>query len=118
MWEVATTSTFDEWFAGIDEQVQIAIAARVELLQTFGPQLKRPHADTLNDSKHPNMKELRIDEQGRVIRIAFAFDPRRSAILLVAGEKQGTNEKRFYKQLLAHADALYAAHLAKHKKKG
>ena len=71
--------------------------------------------DTLKGSRHANMKELRFDAADGVWRVAFAFDPRRRAILLVAGDKSGVSEKRFYKQLIARADARYEAHLARTK---
>jgi hypothetical protein len=111
MWEVATTDEFDAWFAGLGEDAQVEIIAKVELLRLLGPRLGRPHADTLNDSKHSNMKEIRADTRDKVLRIAFAFDPDRSAILLIGGNKSGTSQKRFYKQLIARADALYDEHL-------
>jgi hypothetical protein len=111
MWAVATTAVFDRWFAELGEGGQAEVIAKVELLKLFGPQLKRPHADTLNGSKHANMKELRADTRDQVLRIAFAFDPHRSAILLVGGDKAGVGQKRFYKQLIATADVLYDAHL-------
>ncbi len=120
MWNVATTDKFDEWFADLDEDGQAEIIAKVELLKLLGPRLARPHADTLNGSKHANMKELRADTSDKVMRIAFAFDPERAAMLLVAGDKSGVGQKRFYKQLIAKADELFDAHLAvlKAKKKG
>jgi len=111
MWVVATTDNFDGWFADLDEDGQVEVIAKVELLMRLGPRLGRPHADTLNESKHSNMKELRADSKDQVLRIAFAFDPGRSAILLVGGNKSGVNQKRFYKQLIARADALYDEHL-------
>ena len=95
---------------------QAEIIAKVNLLKVLGPQLRRPHADTLKGSRHANMKELRADTSDQVLRIAFAFDPARSAILLVGGNKAGTGQRRFYKQLIAKADALYDAHLAKLRK--
>lgn len=85
--------------------------AKVNLLKVLGPQLKRPHADTLKGSKHSNLKELRADTRDEVLRIAFAFDPNRSAILLIGGNKSGMSQPRFYKQLIAKADTLYDAHL-------
>jgi hypothetical protein len=117
MWEVATTDEFDEWFAELDEDAQAEIIAKVELLKLLGPRLSRPHADTLSGAKHANMKELRADTADKVMRIAFAFDPERKAILLVAGNKTGVGQKRFYKQLIAKADELFDAHLAKLKAK-
>lgn len=112
MWHVATTDVFDRWFATLDEDAQVEIIAKVELLKLLGPKLSRPHADTLNGSKHANMKELRADTADKVIRIAFAFDPTRTGVLLVAGDKSGVSQKRFYKQLIAKADQLLDARLA------
>jgi len=112
MWSVATTSEFDLWFAQLLTDGQAEVIARVNLLKLLGPKLKRPHADTLKGSKHANMKELRADTRSHVLRIAFAFDPNRSAILLVGGNKTGMSQRRFYKELIARADALYDAHLA------
>jgi hypothetical protein len=117
MWPVATTDDFDEWFADLGEDAQAEIIAKVELLKVLGPALGRPHADTLNGSKHRNMKELRADTARSVLRIAFAFDPDRAAILLVAGDKSGVSQRRFYKRLIAKADELFDAHLAKLKAK-
>jgi hypothetical protein len=120
MWPVATTDEFDEWFAELDEDGQAELIAKVELLKLLGPKLGRPHADTLNGSKHANMKELRADTADKVMRVAFAFDPNRAAILLVGGDKSGVSQKRFYKQLIAKADELFDVHLAtlKTRKKG
>src|SRR5271170_90691 len=113
MWKVGTTDEFDRWFADVGEDAQAEIIAKVKLLEVLGPQLGRPHADTLNGSKHANMKELRADTKDKVTRIAFAFDPDREAILLLGGNKAGISEKRFYKQLITKADDLYDSHLAK-----
>jgi hypothetical protein len=120
MWSVATTKEFDDWFEELSEDGRVEVIAKVQLLKLFGPELRRPHADTLNGSKHANMKELRADTKDQVLRIAFAFDPARAAILLVGGDKSGVGQKRFYKRLIAKADALFDAHLAaiaKQKKK-
>lgn len=120
MWHVATTDEFDEWFAELDADGQTELIAKVELLKLLGPKLGRPHADTLNGSKHANMKELRVDTADKVLRVAFAFDPYRAATLLAAGDKSGVSQKRFYKRLIARADELFDAHLAalKLRKKG
>jgi hypothetical protein len=117
MWRVATTDEFDEWFAALSADGQVELIAKVELLKVLGPKLARPHADTLNGSKHANMKELRADTADKVLRVAFAFDPDRSGILLIAGDKSGVSQKRFYKQLIAKANELCDAHLAKLKEK-
>src|SRR5580700_4634459 len=117
MWPVATSDDFDEWFAELGEDAQVEIIAKVELLKVLGPALGRPHADTLNGSRHANMKELRANTAQQVLRVAFAFDPERSAILLVAGDKSGVSQKRFYKRLIVKADELFDAHLARLKAK-
>jgi hypothetical protein len=108
---VITTNVFDEWFAELKSDAQAEVIAKVNLLKLLGPQLKRPHADTLKGSKHANMKELRAETRSQVLRIAFVFDPDRCAILLVGGNKSGVSQRRFYKQLIAKADALYDSHL-------
>lgn len=111
-WQVRTTGVFDEWFANLGEDGKLEVIAKVELLKILGPKRRRPHADTLNGSRHANMKELRADTADNVLRIAFAFDPQRAGILLLAGDKSGVSQKRFYRQLIARADELYDAHLA------
>jgi len=94
------------------EDVQDAILAKALLLEREGPNLGRPHVDTLNDSKHANMKELRCTVDKAHWRTAFAFDPKRRAILLTAGNKTGASQKRFYKELIATVDARFDGHLA------
>lgn len=117
MWEIATTDAFDRWYAEQSEDAQVEIIAKVNLLKVLGPQLKRPHADTLSGSKHANLKELRADTRTAVLRVAFAFDPERKALLLIGGNKSGVGQKRFYKELIARADELFDAHLARLKGK-
>jgi hypothetical protein len=78
--------------------------------------LKRPRADTLNGSRYTNMKEVRFSAADGEWRIAFAFDPKRKAILLVASDKSGVGEKRFYRELLRKADHRFEAHLARLKR--
>ncbi|NEO88165.1 MAG: addiction module toxin RelE [Spirulina sp. SIO3F2] len=109
------TVEFDDDFAGefrsFAEEVQTEIAARAELLAQFGPMLGRPFVDTLNGSKHANMKELRLTINDGVWRVAFAFDPDRKAILLVAGDKSGVPQRRFYRKLIQIADKRFDKHL-------
>lgn len=85
----------------------------MELLARFGPQLGRPRVDTLKGSKHANMKELRFDADNGVWRVAFAFDPLRRAVLLVAGDKSGGSEKKFYRALIRKADERFDGHVQK-----
>jgi hypothetical protein len=96
----------------LPEDVQDELLAHVAVLEVFGPQLGRPRVDTLNGSRHKNMKELRFDAADGVWRFAFAFDPNRRAMLLCGGDKSGGSEKRFYKQLIERADGRFDAHLA------
>lgn len=93
----------------LSEGEQDAVRFSVELLMNNGPNLGRPHVDTVNGSKHSNMKELRTQHQGKPIRTFFAFDPRRAAILLIGGDKTG--KKRFYQEMIPLADRLYDEHL-------
>ena len=117
VWDVEFHDDFEGEFDDLSEAVQDAILAEVNLLAKVGPSLKRPHVDTLNGSKHANMKELRCNADDGVWRIAFAFDPERKAILLTAGDKAGVNEKRFYKTLIAKADDRFDQHLAAQKRR-
>lgn len=110
-WIVSFHSEFEAEFNDFSETVQDSIYALALLLEEFGPGLKRPHADTLNGSRHANMKELRCKADGGVWRIAYAFDPERKAILLTAGDKAGVKEKRFYNSLIAKADDRFDRHL-------
>jgi len=111
-WEVIIHGEFEPELDALPEVVQDELLAHAKLLQQFGPQLGRPRADTLNGSRHRNMKELRFDAADGVWRVAFAFDPNRKAILLAGGDKSGVSEKRFYRQLIEKADIRFHAHLA------
>jgi hypothetical protein len=104
---------FKTEFFTLQEDVRTEILALTRLLQQFGPQLGRPRVDTLNGSRHANMKELRFGAAGGEWRVAFAFDTKRKAILLVAGDKSGFSEKRFYRELIRKADERLAAHLVR-----
>jgi len=111
-WTVLFHDAFDAEFQELDEAVQDELLAHAKLLGEFGPNLGRPTVDGLKGSKHANMKELRFDGGGGVWRIAFAFDPKRQAILLVGGDKGGADQRRFYKRLIAVADKRFDGHLA------
>jgi hypothetical protein len=89
-----------------------------EVIERFGPETGRPHVDTLKGSAFANMKELRFEAADGEWRVAFAFDPKRHAILLVAGDKTGGSESKFYKRLIAKADARFERHLKKRKAEG
>jgi hypothetical protein len=115
-WIVEIGDEFEPEFNGLPQEVQDELLAKTELLEQFGPQLGRPTVDTLNGSKHANMKELRFKAADGVWRVAFAFDPKRKAVLFIAGDKSGGSEKQFYRDLIAKADARFDAHLARLKK--
>lgn len=110
-WIVEFHDDFEPEFEALPEEVQDELLAQANLLEQFGPQLGRPRVDTLKGSKYSNMKELRFEAADGVWRVAFAFDPKRNAILLVAGDKSGVSQRRFYKQLIKKADARLEAHL-------
>ena len=108
-WGVEYTDQFEEWWNGLDSAEQEDVAAKVGLLEECGPALGRPHVDTIRGSRYPNMKELIVQHAGRPYRILFAFDPRRSAILLIGGDKTGRD--RWYEEYVPRADRLYDQHL-------
>lgn len=115
-WEVEYTDEFALWWTGLTENEQADVNASVELLEHHGPQLGRPHVDTIKGSKHSNMKELRTQSGGKPLRTFFAFDPRRSAILLIGGDKTG--DDRFYDRMVPIADDLYDEYLKEIKQEG
>ena len=110
-WSVLLHDDFDAEFSALDELLQDELLAHAKLLAEFGPNLGRPTVDTLKGSRHANMKELRFAWQSEVWRVAFAFDPKRHALLLVGGDKGGVNQRQFYKRLIATADARLDEHL-------
>ena len=100
----------------LPEEVQDELLALIQVPEIIGPQMKRPRADTLKGSRHKNMKELRFDAGDGVWRFAFAFNPNRQAIILCGGDKSGISESRFYRQIIAKADARFSAYCAAVKK--
>jgi hypothetical protein len=110
MWEVETTDAFDDWWQKLTEQEQDDVAAAVELLGERGAHLPLPHSSGIEGSRFSHMRELRIQSHGDPIRVFYAFDPRRVAVLLIGGIKTG-KEKRFYKEYVPRADTLYEEHL-------
>jgi hypothetical protein len=114
-WVVIFDEAFAAEFARFPPDAQTALLAKARMLETFGPQLGRPHVDTLKGSVHANMKELRFDAADGAWRAAFAFDPLREAVVLVAGDKSGGSEARFYRVLIATADRRFDDHIARQK---
>jgi hypothetical protein len=111
MWEVKLHEAFEAEFQTFELSVQDALLVVAKLRAEIRKQLGRPHADTLKGSRHANMKELRFEAADGEWRAAFAFDPARNAIVLVAGDKSGGSQKRFYKSLIAKADLRFSDHL-------
>lgn len=115
-WIVEIGDEFEPEFDLLHEDVQTEILALAVFLEQFGPQLGRPRVDTLNGSRHPNMKELRFSAANGEWRVAFAFDSRRRAVLLVAGDKSGVSARKFYRELIRKADDRFDGHLARLKR--
>jgi hypothetical protein len=108
-WEVEVSDEFREWYSSQTVDLREAIAAAVDALAQAGPDLGRPLVDTLKGSRYPNMKELRVQHQGRPYRILFIFDPRRNAYLILGGDKSG--DPRWYEVAIRKADRIYAQYL-------
>jgi hypothetical protein len=111
-WEVIFHDDFLPEYRELSVTVQNALIAATKILREKGPLLGRPYVDTLKGSSHPNMKELRFDADGGVWRVAFAFDPERNTIALVAGDKGGIAQRRFYGELINVADGRFDRHLS------
>jgi hypothetical protein len=108
-WEIEFTDEFGRWWDSLSEAEQESVSVGVGLLTELGPALSRPYADTLQGSQYPNMKELRIQHEGRPYRVLYAFDPRRVGLLLLGGDKTGN--ANWYVETIPQAEKIYAAHL-------
>ena len=108
-WEIEFTDEFGQWWDGLTGEGQEDVNAAVVALREFGPALTRPLADTVRGSRFANMRELRVQHGGKPYRILYAFDPRRTGILLLGGDKTGSS--RWYDENIPRADALYEQHL-------
>ncbi len=110
-WAVILHPAVDEWLAALDHSSFQQVVAAIRELRENGPALARPLADTVRASRHRNMKELRPGSAGRSeVRILFAFDPVRQAILLVAGDKAG-QWQQWYKRSIPLADDRFDEHI-------
>ena len=109
MWTVIFSPVFNSWFDELDSDEQDSVFYALKLLEQLGPQLGRPYADTLYESQLSNLKELRIQHNGKPYRAFYAFDPIRQAVMLCAGDKTG--DKRFYKKMIPLAEQIYADYL-------
>ena len=109
VWLVEYTDEFEAWWQTLSEEEQVSLAASVSLLETLGTGLPFPHSSSVYQSKHGHMRELRTQHNGRPLRTLYAFDPRRTAILLIGGDK--TADARWYEKYIPLADHLYDEHL-------
>lgn len=108
-WEVEYCDEFGTWWNCLDEAEQESVDVIVHLLEVSGPHLTFPFSSKVTASRHSHMRELRVQHHGRPLRILYAFDPRRCAVLLVGGDKTGND--RWYEQYVPIADMLYEEHL-------
>lgn len=115
-WEIEFTEQFEAWWASLSDAQQESLDDRITLLMEHGPALGRPVVDHIAASRHSNMKELRTSSGG-ALRVLFAFDPRRSAILLLGGDKSGKWDE-WYRAAVPIADDLYDEHLGELKREG
>ena len=115
-WDIEYTNEFDDWWEQLNDSEQNDIVAVVNLLEEKGTNLGYPHSSGINGSKYPKMRELRVQSKGNPIRIFYCFDPRRTAILLIGGDKTGNN--RFYEEYIPIADRLYEIYLHELKQEG
>lgn len=115
-WDVESTDQFSQWWDGLTPAEQDSVDGGVTLLEEKGPNLEFPHSSGIRSSRHSNMRELRVQSGGRPLRVFYAFDPRRSAILLIGGDKTGND--RFYARFVRRADELYDEHLAELRREG
>ena len=115
-WDVEYTDEFGEWFQELDLGAQEEVAVNVDLLEEQGPHLGFPKTSAVISSRYDHMRELRVQHAGHPLRILYAFDPRRAAILLLGGDKTG--DPRWYEVNVPIADRLYADHLATLRREG
>ena len=115
VWDVEFTDEFERWWTSLSEDEQVEVSAKVELLEEHGPTLPRPHADRIESSRHSNMKELRGKVNERHLRVLYAFDPARTALLLIGGDKTGN--PKWYEKFVPIADDLFDERLDEIEKK-
>jgi hypothetical protein len=108
-WEVEYTDEFGAWWETLTEAQREDVDAHVRQLERRGPMLPFPYSSGVSGSRHSHLRELRVQSGGRPLRIFYAFDPRRAAILLIGGDKTG--DDRFYERYIPVADHLYDVHL-------
>lgn len=107
---VEYTDQFGDWWSTLSDAMQKSIGTHVQMLTEFGPDLPFSYSSGVSGSRFGQMRELRVQSGGKPLRIFYAFDPRRMAILLIGGDKTG--DRRFYERYIPIADRLYDDHLA------
>ena len=108
-WEVEYTDEFGKWWNTLTGEEQVDVAAVVGLLEKKGPTLSYPYSSDVKSSKFKQMRELRIQHKGNPYRVLYAFDPKRTAILLIGGSKKG--DERWYEKFVPISDRLFEEHL-------
>lgn len=114
--EVEFTDEFENWWNSLDEDQQATIAAYVRMLEEFGVSLGFPYSSDIRGAAVSRLRELRPQHKGQPLRVLYAFDPRRMAILLIGGDKSGNN--RWYDEFVPFAERLYQRHLEELEKEG
>lgn len=109
VWEIGTSDEFNSWYLALNDDEAESVNFSVDILADGGPLLGRPHVDTLKGSRIPNLKELRVQHEGRPFRILFVFDPRRIGYLILGGDKTGKGD--WYKTFIPLAEKIYKRHL-------
>lgn len=115
-WEVEFTDEFETWWNSLPVSQQDDVAVSVRILMEFGPALGFPHSSKVNSSRHPQMRELRTQSEGKPLRTLYAFNPLRCAILLIGGDKTG--DGRWYEKFVPIADRLFEKHLLELRQEG
>jgi len=108
-WEVEYSNEFECWWLSLLEDEQVSLNSSVLLLEQRGPHLPYPHSSSIKGSRHPHLRELRTQHRGRPYRTLYALDPRRTAILLIGGDKTGQDQ--WYEHFVPLADRLYDEHI-------
>jgi hypothetical protein len=116
VWEVEYTDEFFEWWESLSREERVSITGSVSLLEEKGPALSFPQSSGIHGSRHSHLRELRVQHKGRPYRVLYAFDPRRTAILLIGGDKTGND--RWYETFVPLADRLYDEHIAELNREG
>lgn len=109
MWSIEYTDEFEKWWDNLTKAERKSSLTAIELLKQKGINLPFPYSSKIKGSTHEHMRELRFQHKGKPYRILYIFDPRRTGILLVGGNKTGND--RWYKKMIPLADRLYEEHL-------